>query len=434
MNTQRPGSSLAGRRDRALGRGAPLFYREPLHLVRGDGVHLYDADGRRYLDMYNNVPSVGHANPRVAEAMARQQSTLNTHSRYLHDSIVELAERLTGLHSTPGMESVSFGCSGTEAVDVAMQMAKVATGSRGFIATDATYHGNIGDVSALGRAAAAPESHPTIRAIPFPQRLRPLVADAPDDELVAAHLARLEAAIDSLIAAGHGVAGLVLCSIQANEGLPDIPAGFMDDASGMIKAAGGLVIADEVQAGYARAGRWWGYETSGLVPDIVVTGKPMGNGLPLSATTSSHEIVSAWRARSRYFNTFAASPLQGAVGLAVIDEIEDRGLVEQADRVGARLKIALRARLDPERRPWMADVRGVGLFAGVEIVHDLESLAPDADRAVDIVNRLKDLGFLTSNAGAHRNVVKIRPPLVVSDDDTDEFLAGFDQMLSDLDG
>jgi len=434
MTIQPADSPLADRRNRALGTGAPLFYREPLHLVRGDGVHLYDADGRRYVDMYNNVPCVGHANPRVVEAMARQQSTLNTHSRYLHESIVELAERITGLHSASGMESVSFGCSGTEAVDVAMQMARIATGNRGFIATDATYHGNIGEVSALGRAAGDPESHPTVRAIPFPQRLRPLVADATDEELTAAHLARLAAAIDSLDAAGHGVAGLVLCSIQANEGLPDVPAGFMEEASGMVEAAGGLVIADEVQAGYARAGRWWGYETSGLVPDIVVTGKPMGNGLPLSAATSSHEIVSAWRARSRYFNTFASSPLQGEVGLAVIDEIEERGLVEQADRVGARLRAALRARLDPERRPWLADVRGVGLFVGVEIVHDLDSLAPDADRAVDIVNQLRELGFLTSNAGAHRNVVKIRPPLVFSDDHTDEFLAGFDQMLSELDG
>ena len=426
-------ATLADRRDRALGAGAALFYREPLHLVRGDGVHLFDADGRRYVDMYNNVPCVGHANPRVADAMARQQSTLNTHSRYLHGSIIELAERLTGLHSTPGMESVSFSCAGTEAVDVAMQMARASTGHRGFIATDATYHGNVGDVAGLGRAAGDPESYPTIRNIPFPQRLRPLVPGASDDELTAAHLARLAAAIDSLDAAGHGLAGLVLCSIQANEGLPEMPAGFMEEASGMVKAAGGLVIADEVQAGYGRAGRWWGYETSGLVPDIVVTGKPMGNGLPLSAATSSHEIVSAWRATSRYFNTFASSPLQGAVGLAVIDEIQERGLVAHADRVGARLKAELTARLDPERRPWMADVRGIGLFLGIEIVADAASLAPDAGRAVEIVNQLKDAGFLTSNAGAHRNVVKIRPPLVFSDADADEFLAAFDDLLASLD-
>lgn len=425
--------TLADRRDRALGAGAALFYREPLHLVRGEGVHLFDSAGRRYVDMYNNVPCVGHANPRVAEAMARQQSTLNTHSRYLHESIVELAERLTALHSAPSMESVSFSCAGTEAVDVAMQMARVATGRRGFIATDATYHGNVGDVAGLGRAAGDPESYPAIRAIPFPQRLRPLVPGASDDELATAHLARLAAAIDSLEAAGHGLAAIVLCSIQANEGLPDIPAGFMEEASGLVKAAGGLVIADEVQAGYGRAGRWWGYEASGLEPDIVVTGKPMGNGLPLSATTSSHDIVSAWRSASRYFNTFASSPLQGEVGLAVIAEIEERALVAQADRVGARLKAELIDRLDPERRPWMADVRGVGLFLGVEIVRDPTSLDPDATRAVDIVNRLKDAGFLTSNAGAHRNVVKIRPPLVFADDDADEFLAAFDRVLAELD-
>lgn len=434
MTTNSDGAALLNRRDTALGAGAPLFYREPLHLVRGDGVHLFDPDGRRYVDMYNNVPCVGHANPRVAEAMAAQQSTLNTHSRYLHETIVELAERLTGLHSTPGMESVSFACSGTEAVDVAMQMARVHTRHTGFIATDATYHGNIGDVGGLGRAASDPEAHPSIRAIPFPQRLRPLRTDATDDELAAAHLARLEAAIDSLEADGHGLAGIVLCSIQANEGLPDVPAGFMEEASGMVKAAGGLVIADEVQAGYGRPGRWWGYETSGLVPDIVVTGKPMGNGLPLSATTSSHEIVSAWRARARYFNTFASSPLQGAVGLAVLGEIEDRGLVAQAAAVGAALKSGLCERLDPDRHPWMAEVRGVGLFLGIEIVADPATLEPDAAKAVDIVNRLKDAGFLTSNAGAHRNVIKIRPPLVFSDTDAAEFLTAFDSVLADLDG
>ena len=434
MPTIDSAASLGARRDRALGAGAPLFYREPLHLVRGDGVQLFDPDGRRYIDMYNNVPCVGHANPRVAEAMRAQQSTLNTHSRYLHETIVELAERLAGLHSAPAMESVSFACSGTEAVDVAMQMARVRTGNRGFIATDATYHGNIGDVGGLGQASRHPERFPTIRNIAFPQTLRPIEAGLDEAELADAHLARLEEAIASLDAAGHGVAGMVLCSIQANEGLPDIPAGFMARASAMVKAAGGLVIADEVQAGYARPGRWWGYEVSGLEPDVVVTGKPMGNGLPLSATTASHEIVSGWRAQAGYFNTFASSPLQGAVGLAVLDEIEERGLVENADRVGSALKNALTERVDHDRRPWMAEVRGVGLFLGIEVVRPGGGLEPDSRQAVDVVNRLKDAGFLTSNAGAHRNVVKIRPPLVFSDSEADEFLAAFDRVLADLDG
>ena len=431
MDTAQP---LGARRERALGAGAPLFYREPLHLVRGDGVQLFDPAGRRYIDMYNNVPCVGHANPRVAEAMRAQQSTLNTHSRYLHESIVELAERLTGLHSAPGMESVSFACSGTEAVDVAMQMARVRTGNRGFIATDATYHGNIGEVGGLGQAARNPEAFPTIRTVAFPQTLRPIEPGLTEAQLADAHLAQLAEAIASLDAAGHGVAGVVLCSIQANEGLPSIPAGFMARASAMVKAAGGLVLADEVQAGYGRPGRWWGYEISGLEPDIVITGKPMGNGLPLSATTASHEIVSGWRAQARYFNTFASSPLQGAVGLAVLDEIEERKLIENAEQVGAALKAALMERIDPDRRPWMTEIRGIGLFVGIEIVEPGDMLEPDADRAVDLVNRLKDAGFLTSNAGARRNVVKIRPPLVFSDANADEFLTAFDRVLADLDG
>ncbi|MGB1505815.1 MAG: aspartate aminotransferase family protein [Acidimicrobiales bacterium] len=434
MPTTEPAAQLGSRRDRALGTGMPLFYREPLHLVRGDGVELFDPDGRRYVDMYNNVPCVGHANPRVTEAMRAQQSTLNTHSRYLHESIVELAERLATLHTTPGMESVSFSCSGTEAVDVAMQMARIRTGNRGFISTDGTYHGNIGDVGGLGLAARTPEAFPTIRTIPFPQRLRPIEPGLSDAELTEAYLARLDAAIESLKTAGHGVAALVLCSIQANEGLPDIPSGFMAHASAMVKTNGGLVIADEVQAGYGRPGRWWGYEVSGLQPDIVVTGKPMGNGLPLSATTSSHEIVSAWRAKAGYFNTFASSPLQAAVGLAVLDEIEERQLVENAARVGARLSAELTARLDPDHHPWLAEIRGVGLFLAIEVVESYDTLAPDSERAVEVVNRLKDAGFLTSNAGAHRNVVKIRPPLVFSDANADEFLTAFDRVLLELDG
>jgi len=427
-------TTLAGRRDRALGAAAPLFYREPIHLVRGEGASLFDADGRRYVDMYNNVPCVGHANPRVAEAMARQQATLNVHSRYLHESIVELAERLCGLHPARPIESVVFSCSGTEAVDVALQMARITTGRQGFVATDATYHGNSGLVASLGLAAGAPAAHPMVRSIPFPQRFRPVEAGATEAELTDHHLAHLADAIDSLERSGHGFAGLVLCSIQANEGLPDLPAGFMQRASAMAAAAGGLVIADEVQAGYARTGQWWGYEVSGLVPDIVVTGKPMGNGLPLAATAARHDVVSAFRAATRHFNTFAASPLQAAVGLAVLDEIEERDLLAHVTRVGAALAESLRERLDPERRPWMADVRGVGLFLGIETVTDPASLAPDVEQAVDIVNRLKDEGFLTSNAGAHRNVVKIRPPLVFGEDDAAAFLEAFDRVLAALDG
>jgi 4-aminobutyrate aminotransferase-like enzyme len=420
-------TTLRARRDQALGAGAPLFYSEPLHIVRGEGVHLFGADGRRYVDMYNNVPCVGHAHPRVVAAMARQQGELNVHSRYLHEAIIAFAERLTGLHG-PRIESVIFSCSGTEANEIALRMARFATGKRGIVCTDATYHGNSELVGALTRVGSGEIAPPDIRAMPFPETFRPLPSANGDP--AAPYLARLDAAIAQLEAAGAGFAALIICPIFANEGLPDVPAGFMAQAAARVRAAGGLVIADEVQAGYGRTGRWWGYDAAGFTPDIVVTGKPMGAGLPLAATAASRALVEIFRARTRYFNTFASSPLQAAVGMAVLDVIEDEGLIANAARVGARLKAALIERAP--RRPWIGDVRGEGLFIGVELVTDPASRSPDRDRAVDVINRLKDKGFLTSNAGAFGNVVKIRPPLVFSDADADAFLAAWDAAVAEV--
>jgi 4-aminobutyrate aminotransferase-like enzyme len=271
-----------------------------------------------------------------------------------------------------------------------------------------------------------------VRAIPFPEMLRPLVPGASEAELVEAYLDRLRGAIRSLEDDGVGFAGLIVCSIFANEGLPDVPRGFMTRAAEIVRAAGGLVIADEVQAGYGRTGRWWGYDVTGFVPDIVVTGKPMGNGLPLAATAASRSLVEGFRAATRYFNTFASSPLQAAVGMAVLDVIERDGLRENVAAVGAFLKAALGKR--KARFASIADVRGHGLFIGVEIAKTDAACTPDPDRAVEIINRLKDKGFLTSNAGALRNVVKIRPPLVYAQKHAEEFLVAFDATMAELDG
>jgi len=425
-------ATLAARRDRALGAGAPLFYDTPLHIVRGEGVEVFDSDGRRYVDMYNNVPCVGHANPDVVEAMARQQGTLNVHSRYLHDGIVAFAERLAALHEGPAIESVVFSCSGTEANEVALRMARLATGKTGIVCTNATYHGNSEAVAKLNRIGADRNAAGDVRAIPFPEKLRPLVPGASDDELAEAYLDRLRGAIRGLEEDGIGFAGLIMCSIFANEGLPDVPGSFMPRAAEIVRAAGGVVIADEVQAGYGRTGRWWGYEVTGFTPDIVVTGKPMGNGLPLAATAASRSLVEGFRAATRYFNTFASSPLQAAVGMAVLDVIERDGLRENVAAVGAFLKSALAER--KARFASIADVRGHGLFIGVEIAKTDAARTPDTDRALAVVNRLKDKGFLTSNAGAFRNVVKIRPPLVFARHHAEEFLVAFDATMAEIDG
>ena len=412
---------LVERRDRAFGRGAKLFYDEPLHLVRGEGASLYGADGRRYVDMYNNVASVGHAHPRVVEAMARQQATLNTHSRYLSEPAVALAERLTALQRVT--ESAVFSCSGTEAIEIALRMARMATGQQGIVCTNHTYHGNNVVVGALTNLPAGDTRHPDIRSIPFPETLRPL---APGEALADTYVARLKAAIEDLKATGQGFAALILCPILANEGLPDIPASFMAKAAALVRAEGGLFIADEVQAGYGRSGTWWGYDHVGLTPDIVVTGKPMGAGLPLAATCARREMVEQFRAETRYFNTFAASPLQGAVGLAVLDVIAEEGLVEHSHALGAELKAALQQRLGHTR--CLIDIRGKGLFIAAEFA-DVEG-QPDPEHAFALVCALRREGFLTSVDGAFNNCVKIRPPLVLPREDAVAFLDAFDRVTA----
>jgi 4-aminobutyrate aminotransferase-like enzyme len=419
-------AEIVARRDHLLGKGTTLFYDPPLHLVRGEGAFVWGADGRRYVDMYNNIPVVGHCNPRVVDALARQARTHNTHSRYLDEVILDYAERLLALHAEQ-IESVVFTCTGTEANEVAMQAARMATGGRGFICTTGAYHGHSDLVGAL--TDAPPRGRANVNAFAIPDPYRPPAPGLSPDELCDAFLADVKAAIDDFATTGVPFAGMLVCSILANEGLPDIPAGFMPRAAAMVREAGGLIIADEVQAGYARTGHWWGYEVTGFSPDIVVTGKPMGNGLPLAATAASRALVETFRARTRYFNTFASSPLQAAVGMAVLDEIEQRNLRDNVTSVGTALKAALTQRKGASDT--IGDVRGHGLFIGVEMVKRPDS-APDVFLARQVINRLKDKGFLTSNAGAHANVVKIRPPLPFSQADAAEFLLAWDETIAEL--
>lgn len=413
---------LIARRDRVFGAGAQIFYDRPLHLVRGEGVWLYDADGRAYLDMYNNVPVVGHCNPHVVAAMSRQAATHTTHSRYLSEDVLDYAERVLALHHEQ-IDRIIITCTGSEANEVAMLMARAATAGRGFICTDAAYHGNTALVGSLTRGPR--RGRPDVHAIPFPQRYRPIIDGATDDELCAAYLDEVRSAIDDFAAAGVPFAGMILCSILANEGLPDVPTGFMARAAAMVRDAGGVVILDEVQSGFGRSGRWWGYEVMGVEPDIVTMGKPMGNGLPLAACAARAELVEEFRADRRYFNTFAASPLQAAVGSAVIDQIESRHLLDNVNDVGPYLLEQLRhvAMSTPE----MGDVRGYGLFVGIEWVDDAGR--PDAAGAARTVNLLKDRGMLVNNAGAHSNVLKVRPPLVFAREHADLFLDAFTDVV-----
>ncbi|XOV86180.1 MAG: aspartate aminotransferase family protein [Pseudomonadota bacterium] len=423
-------NDIVERRERLFGKGAALFYREPLHIVRGDGVMLYDASGREYLDMYNNVPCVGHANPHVVEAMSRQAGLLNVHSRYLHEGILDYAERLLA-HHPDNIESLVFACSGTEANEVAIMMARFATGGRGIICTDAAYHGNSTEVRKLSRTRGLEAKGSEVRSIPFPQRYRPLAEGLDDAALTALYLERLEAVIRGFEADGIPLAAMLVCPILANEGLPDVPDGFMAKAAEMVHAAGGLMIADEVQAGMCRTGTWWGYDVNRFVPDIVTMGKPLGNGMPLSAAAASRDLVEKFRSETRYFNTFASSPLQAAAGNAVLDIIEGERLWENVSETGNYLLTRIRSTTQGCQQA--GDVRGCGLFAAVEWVTDRTSKTPDMEGAVTLANHLKDRGVLLGNAGALGNVIKIRPPLVFTKTHADRFLVAWEDSLRAMD-
>jgi len=417
-------SNLATRRDQYLGAGTTLFYERPVHLVSGEGVYLFDPDGRRYVDMYNNVPCVGHCHPHVVEAITRQVSTLNVHSRYLHEGVVDYAARLVGkLHS--GLENTVFTCTGTEANEVAIIMARIATGARGIICTDESYHGNSDLVSQLTRCRATSGE---VRSIPWPDTYR---YDG-DVDATDYYLDCLDQVIAGFKRDGVGIAGMLICPIFANEGLPELPDGLLAKAMARVHEAGGLMISDEVQAGLCRAGRWWGYEVAGIEPDIVTLGKPIGSGVPVAAAISSRSIVEKYRQQTRYFNTFASSPLQAAAGNAVLDVLENEDLVTNSASVGGWLLDRLGS--VSQRYDFIGDVRGCGLFLGLEWVTDRQSKMPDVAGAERMVNALKDKGFLISNAGAYDNVLKLRPPLVFSKDDAEAFVQAFEATLDEIYG
>ena len=347
---------LAQRRDALLGRGAALFYQMPLHIVRGAGVAVFDNDGRRYVDMYNNVPCVGHCHPHVVRAISEQAATLNVHSRYLHDSIVTYAERLIG-HHHDGIESVVFTCTGTEANEVALMMARLATNGRGIVCTDAAYHGNSAAVRRLTRPK---DNAGDVRAIPFPETYRNAV-----EQPTAWYLERLREVIESFRRDDIPFAGMLVCPILANEGLPNIPPGFMTAAAQLVRPRRRPVhrrrSASRIGAHRALVGamrRWTFDRTSSS------WAKPLGAGVPLAGTAAKRDLVETFRRRTGYFNTFASSPLQAAAGSAVLDVIENENLRDNVQTVGAFLREEL-VKLQGACEA-MGDVRGHGLFAGIE--------------------------------------------------------------------
>ncbi|PJF09706.1 aspartate aminotransferase family protein [Pseudorhodobacter sp. MZDSW-24AT] len=394
--------SLEARRARLMGPNVPTFYRKPVHIVRGQGVWLWDAQGKRYLDCYNNVAHVGHCHPRVVAAIAAQAAVLNTHTRYHHDLVLDYIERLTGTLGH-GVSQAIMVCTGSEANDLALRMAQAVTGKTGIIATDATYHGNTAAVSQLStRRPPIGGRAPHVRLVPAPDTLAPLGGSLAAQP--AAFAAQVAAAIEDLEAAGFGFSGLMLCPVFANEGLPAVGPGFLDPTVEVVRRAGGLILCDEVQPGFGRVGsHFWGHDWLGFAPDVVTVGKPMANGHPVAACLATPAVMAAFREAFGYFNTFGGNPVSAAACLATLDVIEDEGLQARAVDTSAYLL----ERLGALRHGRIVNVRGAGLFFGLEF-----GGAGAGDFAADLVEDLVERGFLLNRIGKGGATLKIRPPMV----------------------
>ena len=394
---------------------SPLFYKEPINLESGEGVWLYDKSGKKYLDVYNNVPVAGHCHPRIVASLTDQASKLNVHSRYVSDVVVDYSEKLISLHSD-NLSKLQMACSGTEAVEVAIKMARIYTGGQGIICSNATYHGNSHETFRMTIGPFEPE----FRRVTYPESYRPIKEGLLEEDLCALYIKEVEKQIEGFSQDGIKFAGLIFCSIFANEGLPDFPKDYLSKVSKLVRDSGGVVILDEVQAGFGRTGTWWGYELSNVSPDIAVMGKPMGSGLPVSGVVTTEEISDSFHEKAFYFNTTAATPLQAAVGGTVIDIIQEEGLIENAEKIGGYLKAELLKIKDDF--DYLGDIRGPGLFIGLDIVDNKEDKNPDREKAIKIVEILKSRGVLISNAGQYRNVLKLRPPLVFDSSHADFLL------------
>ena len=427
---------LEERRRRVLAPAYELFYQEPVHLVRGEGVWLFDNEGRRYLDCYNNVPSVGHCHPRVVEAIATQAGLLNTHTRYLHETVVKLAERL-GTKFAKGLSACWFVCSGTEANDLATQIARAVTGHYGMLVWEGAYHGNSDLVLKLSTDSYPPEDRPDWLAVAeapntYRGSFRAGAEGREDTDLGACYAGSVTEAVEDLATRNYQPAAMLVDASWDANGVLIAPDDYLSRAASIVRSAGGLVISDEVQAGYCRLGdSWWGHEKYDVVPDIVTLGKPMGGGHPVAAVISTPEIAAAFGKHSDYFNTFGGNPVSSAAALAVLDVIDDEGLLENARQVGQHLGHGLAALARDHEI--IGNVQGSGLFWGIDLVSNRESRQPiDPKDAKHVVSAIRREGVLMGLTGIHGNVLKLRPPLPFSCDNADHALEVIDGCLRAL--
>jgi len=421
---------MIARRSRLLGPAYSLFYSRPVQIVRGEGVWLYDETGRRYLDAYNNVAHVGHGHPHVVDAIAEQARTLNTNTRYLNDKILEYATRL-GATMPGALEVCMFVCTGSEANDLAWRLAKACTGAGGGIVIEHAYHGSTEAVSWLTPAEWPPGAEfPQVQTLAAPDDYRGAFRRGePDIGHRYAELTR--GAIEGLKRAGFDPSSFFCDTAFSSHGILVPPDDYLREVFALVRESGGLCVADEVQAGFGRMGSaMWGFETYGVEPDIVTLGKPMGNGHPLAAVVTTPEIAAAFGERLEYFNTFGGNPVACAAGLAVLDVLEGEGLQGNAERVGKYMRAKLAA-LGTSHAA-IGDVRGAGLFIGVDLVRDRETREPAPDLARRVADGMREAGVLIGIDGPGANVLKIRPPMPIQEAHADLLVDALDAQLGRL--
>jgi len=423
--------TLAARRA-LLGKNLSISYQQPLKIVRGWMQFLYDDTGRAYLDFYNNVPLIGHSHPPVVQAIQRQIGLLNTNTRYLHDGVNRYAQRLTA-HLPESLRVCYFLNSGSEANEMALRLARTHTGREDVIVLEHAYHGNTStlvDISPYKfEGPGGGGRKPWVKVAPLPDDYRGKYRrdDPCAGAKYAAHVGDL---LDSAHKEGRSVAAYIAETLPSVAGQIVFPPGYLADVYARVRAAGGVCIADEVQVGFGRLGtHFWGFETQNAVPDIVVLGKPIGNGFPLAAVITTPEIARSFDNGMEFFSTFGGNPVACAAGLAVLDIVEGDHLQARALRVGNHLKKNLLAL--QQQFLLIGDVRGSGLFLGIDLVLDQSSRAPATAQAAYLVNRLRECGILTGTDGPYHNVIKLRPPLIITEQDADIFVAAVHNVLAE---
>ncbi|MFC6234536.1 aminotransferase class III-fold pyridoxal phosphate-dependent enzyme, partial [Leucobacter soli] len=424
------------RRERIFASAQERYYEQPMQIERGWRHHLIDTTGRSYVDVVNNVTGLGHGHPGVADAVNRQIRILNTNSRFLYRELAEYSERLLALlPEDSALDTVLLVNSGSEAVDLALRLAQAATGRKTVVALREAYHGwtmasDAVTTSAYDNPYALDNRPDWIHVADVPNRFRGTYrGEAGDAAIGAKYAADLGRDLDALAAAGRDVAGFICESVLGNAGGVLLPGGYLADAYSRVRAAGGLCIADEVQVGFGRMGSsFWGFEQSGVLPDIITIAKPMGNGFPIGGVITTKRIADALASQGQFFSSAGGNPLSCVVGLSVLDAMEEERLQENARVVGGRLAEGFRALAG--KHDLIGPVHGEGLYLGVELVRDHATMEPATAEASAICERLKELGVIVLTTSERSNVLKVKPPLCLTAESADFVIARLDEVLS----